>query len=249
MLALARRLLAAYRYCHVLDARSAARLLLPIGSPEMLLQVRGVGPARIRRNKVDRVVLRQVFIERQYDHPFTRDPPPRFIVDAGANIGLASIYFATAFPAATILAIEPDADNFRLLTANVAPFQNVIPRKAALWGRSEPVGIANPDAEPWLYTVRADGAGGIRGVTLSEIVSEFGPIDILKMDIEGAEKDVFEGDVESWLPRVRVLCIELHDHMRPGSVRAVYSALVRRAFQRDQRGEIEVIRLSSAPDG
>jgi len=58
---------------------------------------------------------------------------PDVIVDAGANIGLASICFANKYANATIIAVEPEQSNFELLEENVAPYPNIVPVQAALW--------------------------------------------------------------------------------------------------------------------
>lgn len=45
-----------------------------------------------------------------------------FIIDAGANIGLTSVYLANRFPNARILALEVDQQNFELLAENARPY-------------------------------------------------------------------------------------------------------------------------------
>jgi tRNA G46 methylase TrmB len=67
----------------------------------------------------------QVFIDKEYD--FLVKKQPKVIVDAGANIGLASIYFANKYPDAKIIAIEPEQSNFELFKENVAPYPHIIP--------------------------------------------------------------------------------------------------------------------------
>ena len=66
-----------------------------------------------------------------YDSGFR--PAPRVVVDAGANIGLSTVFFANKFPQAKIVAIEPEPSNFAMLRDNVAPYPNVTPVQAALW--------------------------------------------------------------------------------------------------------------------
>ena len=60
---------------------------------------------------------------------------PRTIIYAGANVGLASIYYANKYPQAKIVAVEPEPMNYSKLLRNVAPYTNVIPINAALWNR------------------------------------------------------------------------------------------------------------------
>ena len=76
----------------------------------------------------------QVFLDNEYD--FRAVERPQVIVDAGANIGLASILFANRYPQAKILAIEPEHDNFNLLADNVRSYDNIVPLQAALGART-----------------------------------------------------------------------------------------------------------------
>ena len=78
----------------------------------------------------------------------------------------------------------------------------------------------DPRAEKWAFAVQKDvsGVGTIRGITMNELFDEFGidRIDLLKLDIEGAEKEVFGSGPTAWLDRVGVIAIELHDCFKPG---------------------------------
>ena len=62
-------------------------------------------------------------------------------------------------------------------------------------------------------------------------------IDLLKIDIEGAEKELFESSFESWLPNTRVLVVELHDRMKPGCSKSVFSAICKYDFSFSHKGE------------
>ncbi len=82
------------------------------------------------------------------------------------------------------------------------------------------------------------GEGMVKAITIAEILDQSGAdrIDILKLDIEGAEKEVFSNDTD-WLEKVDLMIIELHDHDKPGCSAAVYSAISRHDFTKFQRGE------------
>jgi FkbM family methyltransferase len=73
----------------------------------------------------------------------------RTIVDVGANCGAASVYFARAFPEATIHAIEPGAAAFALLSRNAAPYPNI---------RLHKLGLASADRTVPLYAGAVDAA-------------------------------------------------------------------------------------------
>jgi FkbM family methyltransferase len=80
---------------------------------------------------------------------------PEFIIDAGANIGLASVYFASRFPNARILAIEPERKNFEILVKNVERYPNVQPILGALWGERAEVEVVDRGLGNWGFMIEA----------------------------------------------------------------------------------------------
>ena len=76
-------------------------------------------PFVLRDNKSDKPIFFQVFYEKQYDLYGIDFPDAKKIIDGGANIGCASVYFSLRFPNAEILAIEPEKNNFELLKKNI----------------------------------------------------------------------------------------------------------------------------------
>jgi FkbM family methyltransferase len=193
----------------------------------------------IRPDTSDLKCFEKVFIREEYFIPFETNP--RLIVDAGANIGLATLYFAGKFPQAKIVAIEPEASNYELLLRNCSGMTTVTPMHAAIWNSDTSLRIANLDAEKWGFTVEpsANGASVIKALTIPQILaqSDHGTIDILKLDVEGAERELFCDGCEEWLPRVKMIIIELHDRNKPGTSHAVYSKLCQFPFSQEVRGE------------
>jgi FkbM family methyltransferase len=203
-------------------------------------------PLTFRAHTVDVAVYRQVFVDREYDHKMLAEIHPKQIIDAGAHIGCASIFLAAKFPEARIIALEPDAANFELLKLNTKYYENIVPIHAALWYEDTQVRLTNPTGASW--AIQVDGSnpnGNVKAVTLSSVLREFGiaKIDLLKMDVEGAEKEIFENNASDWLPRIGLLCIELHDRIRPGAARAVYSRAVAFPFVKENRGELDFLRF------
>ncbi len=149
---------------------------------------------------------------------------PEYIIDAGAHIGCSSLYYALKYPRARILAIEAEASNFRQLSKNVEKIPAIRPLHAAVFHRSGQVVVTNPGDQPWGFQVGApdqaalDSGSTIRAMTLPELIqlSGFPRIDILKLDIEGAEREIFATDPQTWLPLVRLMTVELHDRIKPG---------------------------------
>jgi len=83
----------------------------------------------------------------------------------------------------------------------------------------------------------------VPAITMTEIIDKYNiqRIDILKIDIEGAEKELFSYNYESWLPKVRCIVIELHDLYRPGCATAFFKAISNRQFNMFCKGEDIVI--------
>lgn len=188
-------------------------------------------PFYLRYKTSDISTFDQVFINQEYD--FITDLPPRVIVDAGANIGLASIFFTNRFPESKIIAIEPEASNFELLKKNVAPYSNIIPLNAALWDKNEDINLVDPGLGKWGFIteekdVQEESYGNlchvVSGMTVDRIMENYGltKIDILKIDIEGAEREVFK-DSSSWIEKVDAIIIELHERMKSGCNRSFYN--------------------------
>lgn len=141
------------------------------------------------------------------------------IVDAGAYIGVSTVALAEAFPDARILAIEPDAENFRLLVCNTRHLPNVIALPCALGGTSRTAVLGDRGTGAWGYSLIGTpmaSRGQVHVTTLPELLQQQGPagVDLLKLDIEGAEAEVLE-NAQAWMPRIRVLVAELHDRIDP----------------------------------
>jgi FkbM family methyltransferase len=173
---------------------------------------------------------------RQYDLeglPFS----PATIVDVGAHIGMASIFFARRYPAAKIIAIEPEPSNFALLLKNTSSYKNIVPVCAALWREDGEVTLGRSNVHPkGAFQIVENGEIRVRAVTIDTLMRETGiqSIDILKMDIEGSEKEVFASC--NWIDTVRAIAIELHDRVRAGCRRTVETAA--RDFRSVEQGEV-----------
>jgi FkbM family methyltransferase len=192
----------------------------------------------LRINTSDFCAYKDVLIsqDKMYD-PCIPNFKPETIVDAGAHIGMASILFARRFPLAKIVAIEPEASNFAALARNTSPYKNILAVRAAIWSEDGEVTLGKSDAHvKGAFQVVEHGEERVRAMTMDTLMRETGiqSIDLLKMDIEGAEKEVFTAC--NWIKKVRIIAIELHDRIKPGCRSAVESAAI--GFQSDQRGEV-----------
>lgn len=199
----------------------------------------------VRRHTTDVAAFEQVFIGEEYDISIG-NMDPRFIIDAGANIGCASVFFAHRFPHASIWAFEPEASNFELLEQNSRGFSNIIPVKAAVWSSDTELEIQNPDDEKWAFRVQQttnQGSSKVRALSIPSILKNAGAewVDILKIDIEGAEKELLEANSAGWINRIGMIIIELHDWIKPGCSDALFAATKMCDWERFQIGENTVL--------
>lgn len=188
-------------------------------------------PVRLRVPSSDVPTFKQVFTDEEY--AFAVERSPTVIVDAGANIGLAAVYFANKYPDAQIIAIEPENGNFEMLKKNVAPYPNVTPIQAALWNANGEINLVDPGLGNWGFmtgvqeqlpgTTIGEVCHAVPSFTVDRVMADHGlqHVSILKMDIEGAEKEVFS-DTGAWIDKVDSIIVELHERMKPGCNRSFY---------------------------
>jgi FkbM family methyltransferase len=189
----------------------------------------------LRLQTSDIPTFNQVFISNEYDSP-NLPSSADVVVDLGANIGLATVFFGLKYPEAKILSVEPESDSFYAMVGNTAALGDRVQKKhAAVWLEN---GFIN------LHTEGEDGSPlGAWGVQVSDRISKrskltrcyrlgtliedagFSSVDILKVDIEGAELEMFSHEAAEWLSKIALIIVETHDRFRPGSEEAVRKAV------------------------
>ena len=141
------------------------------------------------------------------------------ILDVGGNVGYAVVYFKYYFPSASVICIEPDRLNQNQIFKNtkVNGFKGITLVAGALWRKRTKMEIKNDYREGTsasFYVIESD-KGDIEGYGIKDILSiqNWKYIDLLKMDIEGAEKYLFEDEniAATILSITRVIAIEIHD--------------------------------------
>ena len=171
----------------------------------------------IRPRSTDLRVLYQMFGAKELDFRWPLQHPPMTAIDAGANVGYATLAIKNHWPQCRIVALEPDAANFEVLKANCKRYSDVQPLQAGLWGTACSLELDNQSLEDGAWGLRfrpvsGNGAGGSPAITVGDAVAALGTqrCDFLKIDIEGAEEDVFAHNVDQWIDRVSVILVELH---------------------------------------
>ena len=176
------------------------------------------------------------------------------IVDAGANIGDETARFRAHHPAAAIAAIEPARRNFNLLEQNFGSDPQVRLFFGGLW--PSPVDLrVDPGSCTQAFTVSQAAAEDrttqdvVQAYTVPAIMAAMGwqEIDILKLDIEGAEKMLFSEGIESWITRVRCVIFEVADHESPGMTQVIYDAVRGQHFSSTLCGENLILIREDAP--
>ena len=171
---------------------------------------------------------------------------PKLIVDCGANIGYSTVFFANEYPDAQIVAIEPDKTNFKFLQYNTIFYDNVKPLNSALWHCETSLRIYDKETAANGYMTvetNAEDSEAIQSTTLSKILAEAGAekIDLLKIDINGAEKEVFGADnVNDWISKVRVLAVVLHDDLKDGCSFEFFKAISNYKWKFSTHGDVLV---------
>lgn len=231
------------RYVHRFGVSCGLRTLFKIlrskGPPIRVTLPQSKTSIIFRPGTSDVSVFEQVFVWDDYALPFKLDP--NLIIDGGANVGYASVYFANQYPEAQIVAVEPEKSNFELLLENTSGYPNVSTIQAGIWHKAATLKIENPNDDKSMFrTAESESQeGALRAVTIRELLARWNApeIDILKLDIEGAEREVFSLNYEDWLGRVKLLIIELHDRYKPGCTASFYAAVSKFHFKEFQRGE------------
>lgn len=164
---------------------------------------------------------------------------PTTIIDCGANIGLASLYFAHRCRAANIIAVEANRSTYLELERNIqlSKLEKIItPVLGAVWVRNTAMATRSPDSDDHFSAFRveesvADG-DSVPGLTVPDLLAmtKSHHADLVKIDIEGAEEHVFgESEDLGWLRHVDALAVEFHGDAR--KVTDFDRRIVREGFQ------------------
>ena len=203
----------------------------------------------IRPKATDFTIMQNVF---GAEYHFLLDKAtfhPKTILDAGSNVGMSSLLFALFYPKATVVAVEPQADNFDILQLNARRFGNIYVEKKGLWSKDTFLDVSAPDHNDEFhsgtlhlsaserqdaFTVREVSASesNVQAVSVESLLAQhhLQYFEMMKVDVEGAEKTLFDhhpygtkGDPQGrdWLKGVKLLMAETHDRFVPGSTAAM----------------------------
>lgn len=169
-----------------------------------------------------------------------------WVLDCGANAGHAAVFFANRYPKAQIISIEPEDSNIELIRKNTEAYDRVKVLQTAIWSKTSTLKIKNTEASKWAFQVvetDSNDADGFEAIGINELVQQYAipRIDVLKLDVEGAELAVFTENYMEWLAITRFIIIELHDRFAPGCTDAFMKAIAHRKHKIAQSGENLVV--------
>lgn len=220
------------------------------------LRFRGIAhPILLRPGTSDWRVLHQILVEEEYDpasqphddaltrlyqDTLDRSEVP-VIIDCGANIGLASVWYARRYPHARVIAVEPEPGNYRVLAMNARNYPNITAVHGGISDRRTRMTLSNVGDAPWAWETREDGeTGEIATFTVPDLLATVpgSRAMIVKIDIEGGEMDLFRSNT-AWSRQAPLIVFESHDPLFAwrGTFHAIVAALVDRPRDYIQKGE------------
>ncbi len=155
----------------------------------------------------------EIFLKKFYEFKTSRVNP--VIIDCGANIGLASIYFKETYPNSMVISFEPDPKIFKILQQNIKDrnYQNIELYNCAIFNKTGKVSFQQEGGFSGRVPYRNDIENIITVdcIDLNEVLLKYNTIDFLKIDIEGAENELLPV-IKKSLVRVINIFIEYHSH-------------------------------------
>jgi len=181
----------------------------------------------LRNSGSDALVFREIFLKEEYAALLKllqmNNIKVRTVADIGANIGLAGRYFLRHLKPGRMLCVEPYGPSFDICNMNLGGRPGVTLVNKAIW--STPVPELNlhrhfRDGQDWsIAATEKQGSlqvGKASAITLGQVLEmeDYSTIDLLKVDIEGGEQEIFSPDADTaFLENVKVVCVELHMEM------------------------------------
>jgi len=155
---------------------------------------------------------------------------------------MSTLFYKIKFPKAKIIAVEPELLNYKIMLKNTEHLSNVIVINAGIWNKETNLKIENSISDSWGFVVKEseiENENTIPAVSISTLMHQYNlnAIDILKIDIEGSEKEMFQENYKEWLSRTKVLSIELHDGYRKGASKSFFNAISEFDFSMFRKNE------------
>lgn len=171
-------------------------------------------PVYLRTFAGDLDILYEIFFENIYEVNRFINREPKVIIDLGAHVGIASLYFASKYPAAEFFCLEPDKENFELLSANLSP--QIMKARAHIYNAAAmpedgkvfvQTGLRryNSKVTPAVFETNT------QAISINTVLKRNGltEITMMKIDIEGSEKFLFAENTQ-WLSVTKNIIFKFH---------------------------------------
>ena len=188
-------------------------------------------PVSIRTGTSDMQVFHDIFIWAEYS--FLKPVSERImILDIGANVGYSSTYFASIYPKCEVIAVELMHSNFEQLSRNTAFLgERIRTVEAAVWSHNDGVSIADDtfrDGDAWSHhaSEATDGQRRVPSITMLDLMREHAMphVNVCKIDIEGAEYELFADGNREWTNHCDVILLEIHEDLATFDIVAAMQA-------------------------
>jgi FkbM family methyltransferase len=207
---------------------------------------------KIRANSSDALVYEQIIGKQEYRAVLSliadNGYQPKWMIDCGANIGISSLYFRNRFPRCGIICVEADRRNYEQLHYNLQEQNHVQCYHRAVWSENNhllSIDESFRDGLEWGRRVQEDSTSEssdqVSSVTIRDLIDihEIDAVDFLRIDIEGAEQEIFHrGDPSSFLEKTRFLAIEIHDEVADRE--SIHNKMISSGFVIFRTGELTV---------
>lgn len=186
-------------------------------------------PIAVRLWTSDVPTFLQIFCHNDYAFSYWKNS--QWMIDAWANVWYAALRFRKHYPKLHIICIEPEESNYNLLRKNVWRYENIFCIRGWLWNKKTYLKIIDNKAEKWGVEVSESKIQtNIQWYSIEDIMTQYKirNLDIVKIDIEWSEKEVFEKNTER-IEKSKTIVIETHEIMREWS----HSAVIQRMKERN----------------
>ncbi len=173
----------------------------------------------IRPNYGDAMTIAEIFLDDCYGRKLTLSPNP-IVIDVGGFIGDFALYAVKRLNARQVIVCEPAPRNWALLLKNISNNHyedRIVPVNKAVTvnGESVMMNIDAPDEYQSMVSAHSgsEATTTVPGVSLSQLLREhyIEGVDLLKMDVEGAEYAILDGTPSDVFSRIRNIVFEYHD--------------------------------------
>jgi len=175
-------------------------------------------PLNIRPGTMDSEIIISNIIREEYGYIKLQGHAVRWIIDGGGYIGDTAAYFLNIYPESKVISLEPDIRNFEILKLNLRYYkERAHCINKALFGDNTKMmisGNSDTDSTGGFVSEESENENNmsVECVSIPSLIDEYkiDSIDILKLDIEGAEGSVLNKSSNHWLSLIKMIIIEIH---------------------------------------